>query len=565
MTLVARRRGTGGLVLVGYTAIAFAYLGAPLLPHPGRDLIGSGRDPQIFVWAFAWWPHAILTWQNPFVSHAIYAPGGINLAWVTSVPGLAIVFAPVTLLFGPDLSYNLAQMLMPALSASTAYLLCRHLTRSTWAAIVGGYLFGFSSYMLGAELGHLHLTSVFLLPLIALAAIRYLEGEIDGRGVCWRLGVLFGLQFWISTEVCVSAAFVLVLALLLAYGLLPDTRERLRRMVRPLAGAAGLAALVSGPLLVYAVTGFQSGSIFQPSSADGDVMNILLPTRLVAAGGSTFAHTSAKFYSDLADQGLYLGLPTLAIVAWYALGARRFGLPRFLLAALALVILLVLGTGLYVEGHLRAWLPWRLLAGLPVFDNILPARLSVYAALAAAVIVALWTAGRRGWTARVLPALAVASLVPAFWHYNFRLHPERWAFFTSAQYKGCIPKGDNVAIFPFGAWGNSTLWQAESDFWFRMPEGYLTPTPPAASMKDPTIREITFTGVDPTIAQIIAMVKDEKVDRIISIAPYAHPNGTQMHRFGALSDYAGVYLAPTCGYPSLQQGIHPTPPHPAGS
>ena len=565
MGLVAGRRGPGGLVLAGYTAIAFAYLGAPLLPHPGRYLIGSGRDPQIFVWAFAWWPHAILTWQNPFISHVIYAPGGINLAWVTSVPGLAIVFAPITLLFGPDVSYNLAQMLMPALSAWTAYLLCRHLTRSSWAAIVGGYLYGFSSYMLGAELGHLHLSSVFLLPLIALAGVRYLEGEIDGRGAGWRLGVLFGLQFWISTEVCVSAALVLLLALALAYALVPGSRARLRGMLRPLAGAAGLAAVLCGPLLAYAVTGFQSGSIFAPSSADGDVINILLPTRLIAAGGSTFAHTSTRFYSDLADQGLYLGLPTLAIVAWYALGARRLPLRRFLLAAFALVILLALGTGLFVEGRSRAWLPWRLVSGLPVFDNILPARLSVYAALTASVIVALWTAEHRGWVAYLVPALAVASLVPAFWHDNFRLQPERWAFFTSGQYKGCIPKGDNVAIFPFGAWGNSTLWQAETDFWFRIPEGYLTPTPPAASMKDPTIREITFTGEDPTVAQIIAMARDEKVDRIISIAPYAHPNGTQMHRFGALSDYGGVYLAPTCGYPSMQLGIHPTPPHPASS
>jgi len=48
--------------------------------HPGRPLVGYGRDPQIFVWAFAWWPHAIGSWQNPIVSHVIYAPHGIDLA-----------------------------------------------------------------------------------------------------------------------------------------------------------------------------------------------------------------------------------------------------------------------------------------------------------------------------------------------------------------------------------------------------------------------------------------------------------------------------------------------------
>ena len=75
------------LVLLGYAAVAFAYFGYRLVSHPGRDLIGYGRDPQIFVWSFAWMLHALETWQNPFYSHAIYAPSGINLAWATTVPG----------------------------------------------------------------------------------------------------------------------------------------------------------------------------------------------------------------------------------------------------------------------------------------------------------------------------------------------------------------------------------------------------------------------------------------------------------------------------------------------
>jgi len=562
----AGRKRTQIVVLAGYVAVAYLYFGAPLGLHPGRDLVGTGRDPQLFVWDLAWWPHAVLTWQNPFVSHAIYTPSGINLAWVTSVPGIAAAFAPVTLLFGPDVSFNVAEIAMPALAAWTAFLLCRHLTRSLWASIVGGYLFGFSSYMLGAELGHLHLTSVFLLPLIALVTIRRLQGELGRRAFAWRLGVLFGLQLWFSTEVAVSAAIVLAFALVLAYATYPDVRPRLLATLAPFLEAAPVAALVAAPLLWYALTDFRSGSIYiVPASANGDLLNLLVPTRLVAAGGSAFVHTSERFYSDLADQGLYLGLPTLAIVGWYSFRARRSAAARFLVAALALVVVLVLGTGLYVEGHRVVWLPWHAVAGWPLLDNVLPARFSVYAALAAAVSVALWTASRRGWLAVVAPALAVASLVPAAWHDAFRMHPERWAFFTSGDYKQCIPKGDNVAVFPFGAWGSSTLWQAEADFWFRMPGGYLVPRPPPASLADPTIRFITFTGGDPSVPQIIGMVKRERVDRVASVVVYAHPNGTEMHRFGVLSVDGGVYVAPGCGYPSLQRGIHPTPLHPAAT
>ena len=176
----------------------------PARRAPGRYLVGYGRDPEIFVWSFAWWLHAIETFQNPFVSHAIYAPGGINLAWATTVPGLAVALRAghraVRARRSPTTSRRCS---CRPLAAFTAYLLCRHLTRSTWASLVGGYLFGFSSYMLGQSQGHMHMTSVFLLPLIALATTRYLQGELDGRGFAWRLGLLFGLEVWLSTEVLV--------------------------------------------------------------------------------------------------------------------------------------------------------------------------------------------------------------------------------------------------------------------------------------------------------------------------------------------------------------------------
>ncbi len=172
------------LVLASFAFISFAYFGWRLLPHPGRAILGTGADPQIFVWSFAWWPHAILGLTNPFVTHALYAPVGANLLWATSVPGLALAFAPLTILFGPVASYNVAALLLPALAAWCAYLLCLHLTRSLWASLVGGYLFGFSSFVLGHQLeGHLNLTAVFLVPLVALVVVRFVEGELSRRGL----------------------------------------------------------------------------------------------------------------------------------------------------------------------------------------------------------------------------------------------------------------------------------------------------------------------------------------------------------------------------------------------
>ncbi len=558
-----RRLAGNALVLLGYTAIGFAYFGARLVPHPGRWLVGYGRDPEIFVWSFAWWLHALETLQNPFYSHAIYAPVGINLAWATTVPGLALLFTPLTALFGPDVAYNVAATLLPAAAAFTAYIFFRHVTRSTWAALVGGYLFGFSSYMLGQSQGHVQMTAIFLLPLMALATVRYLRGEIDGRGFGWRLGVLFGLQLWLGTEVVFTAALMLALALVLAFALLRPTRPRIRGLVRPLLGAIGLAVVIAAPIVYYTLTGFQSQSINPPAPYDGDALNFLLPTHFIWAGGQWFFSTSAQFRGNDSEAGAYLGIPTLVILAWYALGARRSAVVRYLLAALALAAVLTLGTGFVYKGRIEFWLPWREIARLPLFDNVLPSRFALYASLAAAAAVALWTAQRRGWARWVLPALAVAALVPDLSRAYYVVHPQRWSFFTDETYKICFPKNENVAIFPFGFHGDSTLWQAESGFWFRMPGGYLAPNPPPADLaNDPVVQMETFTYDSPTTAQIIAFVHRKKVDRIISVIPYDRPDGTQMHRFGSVQASGGVLVTQGCSYPSLQKGIHPTSPHP---
>ena len=106
--------GRGGWALAAYLVLAFCFLGIRVAAHPERDVVGGlFTDPQIFVWSFAWWPHAILHGLNPFYTHQIWAPDGFNLAWATSVPGLAIAFAPLTLLFGPVLAYNVASIAMP--------------------------------------------------------------------------------------------------------------------------------------------------------------------------------------------------------------------------------------------------------------------------------------------------------------------------------------------------------------------------------------------------------------------------------------------------------------------
>jgi hypothetical protein len=429
-----------------------------------------------------------------------------------------------------------------------------------WASLVGGYLFGFSSYVLGHQsAGHLNLTGVFLIPLVALALVRYARREIGGRGLAWRLGAIVAFQISISSEITLTMTIALGLALVLAFVLMPELRARLVSSLAPVVGGYALGGLLAAPFVYYTLEGLIPHRFADPPFFSGDLLNLVVPTRLVALGGSSLASVAAHFPGNDNERGSYLGLPVLLIVVLFAIRGRRSASTRFLLASLGLAIVLTIGTALHVDGHRLVAFPWALTDSWPAFQNVLPERFAVYASLVAAVIVALWATSARGsrvGSSYLLPALAVASLVPAVWQVQFHELPERWPFFTQGLYKSCIPRNQTLAVFPFGRWGDAMLWQAESGFWFRMAEGNMGPDNlPENFYADPTVAEIEFQFIDPTIrpsmSQLVAYVKSHHVDRVVSVVIHAYPDGTQMHAFGSLQGLGGVLVSPGCGYTSL--------------
>jgi hypothetical protein len=555
---VLRRPKADLAVLGAYVAISFGYVGWEVLPHPGRYLIGGPtRDPGIFMWSFVWWPHAIASWTNPFVSHALYPPDGINLTWTATSPGLALAFTPLTLLAGSAVAYNVAAVLMPALSAWTAYLLCRHLTSSLWASAVGGYLFGFSSAILVDELwGDIDITGAFLVPLVALVVVRYVEGELDGRGLAWRLGLLLAGQLWISLELGFTITLFLAIGLLLAFALVPGARPRLRASLLPIAAGYALGAVFAAPFALYAIGGLPPGGFGTEPVIGSDLLSFVVPTSDVAIGGTDWA--AARFH---AGNGAYIGPPALLIVCLFARRARRSHWARFLLAAIGIAAVLTLGSSLQVAGRETIWMPLRLTAHLPAFEDLFPFRLAVYVALASAVIVAVWAATTKGWLAYVLPALAVLALAPAVWHPTFRANvrwkPDRPAFFAESLYKSCIPRGETVAIFPFGYRGDALLWQAEAGFRFSVAGDGLQQvtrgTEPWESFDaDWAVSQLNSNELGwPDADSLLAFAALHHVDRFVSVASSGYPSAADMRRFGPVQQIGGVLVAPACGQPSL--------------
>jgi hypothetical protein len=560
---VLRRAKTDLIVLFGYVVVSCVYFGWDLLPHPGRAVVGSGSDIAIYVWSFAWWAHAIGSWTNPLFTHALYAPTGLNVVWTLTVPGLALVFSPITLLFGPVVSYNLAALLVPAVSAWTAFVLCRYLTRSIWASVIGGYLFGFSTAMLRQQLfGHLPVTAVFLLPLVALVVVRYVRAELDARGLAWRLGVLLALQLWLSTEFALTATLMLAVGLMFAFWLVPADRRRLVSSLRPIVAAYGLGAIFAAPIVVYALSGFVPQSFIDLQSTGSDLLNFVVPTPALGVGGSSFPSIAAHFVASGASA--YLGLPTLLIAGLFVVRAWRTPRARFLLAALVTPALIALGTVLRVDGHRVMPLPWSLATHLPVINNALPFRFTAYVSLAAAVIVAVWiatTKGRIFTRPYVLPLLAVVALVPAVWRSEYpsfhASQPERLSFFTEGLYKTCIPRNETLAIFPFGPGGVSLLSQAETGFWFRLAEDGLQAPNQALNSFDAEriVYELNYMADRgrPTMDRLLAFAATHHVDRVISVVGDGYPTPAQMRSFGSTQLLGGVIVSPACGQPPLTQ------------
>ncbi len=462
-----------------YLVVAFLWFALPLLLESGPHYLGHGVDPQIFIWSFAWWPHAIGHGLNPFVTTLQWAPTGVNLTWATTVPGLAVPFTPLTLLAGPVVSYDTAVVLMPALGAWTAFLLCRHLTRRFWPSLVSGYLFGFSGYELGQITGHLHMTSIAALPLVALVLVRFVDGTLSRVGFVWRLGLLLAWQLLLSTEVTFTLALALILGLPLTYLLAPSVRPRLRELVVPLAEAALIAAVLTSPFLIYLVKGRGTAAVGVSPVYLGDLLNLLVPTNQEFLGIHA-GSVANRFPGNDAERDLYLGPFILLIVLLYGIRARATQAARVLFAFAGLGLLLALGQSLVIDGHSTVDLPWRLVYDRGVIENVIPSRLFLFPSLAVAVMVALWTASTRGrWLPVVLPALAVLSLAPNLHASSYTTAYRVPAFFTDSRYAACVAPGSTVLPLPIAYAGDSDLWQVDTHFRWKLAGGYLGAPPKA--------------------------------------------------------------------------------------
>jgi hypothetical protein len=506
-----------------YAALSLILFGIPVLGDPAHRIIASDPvDSSQFMWFFAWWPHALLHGLNPFVTHAIFYPDGFNLTWSTAMPGPSVVLAPITLAFGPAVTWNVIQLCSPALSAWTAYLLCRHVTRRLWPSLIGGYLFGFSPYMLVHLTGGPYLALVPLVPLMVLLVLKAIEGSIGSRAFVISMAVVMAAQYLISSEVLATSTVFGAFALILAFGFYPERRGALIRVVKLLTTAYLGTAIVISPFLYYFFFGHQ----YPPGAIgfEADLTSFVIPPHLTAIklhGGAPPVGSNLESY---------LGLPLIALLAVVLWRSRRERIIQLLGLFLAAAVLAALGTRLIVHGSKTGiWLPWDLFHRLPVLRYAIPVRFALFITLPAAVIAAIGLGGRErqllgrsGWPLWALAALSVAFILPAVGNSAWDTHISDPPFFQHGAYKAYLRSSDHVLTVP--VWGENERWIADAKFPFAITAGYAGNPFPASFTRYPTYETLLTGRLTPDYAaQLRRFIADKRVSAIVVADGYRGP------------------------------------------
>jgi len=473
--VITDRYGLGAATI--YLAFALLCFGRDLFAGLPAVHFGRGPDPSQMIWLLAWWPHALAYHENPFISPNVWAPAGLNLTWAVGMPLASIVLAPVTAWLGPIAAYNLLCLICPVLAGWSAYLLARHLKARWDSAVLAGYIFGFSPYMLGTLIGgHPSYSLTFPIPLLVLIGLKGYEGAIGPRTLALTAALLIVAEFLYCTEITATMVFFGAITLLLAWYLAQaDQRLRISELIRPMLWANVIAAAVLGPYLYYTLAfGIPHGPINSPTAYSTGLLNFFLPTPTVQIGTFTPLRTiAARFPGNIGEAGGYIAAPLLLILALYFRAHRREPLCRFLFLLLAIIAVAELGPRLHIAGFVTIGMPWKLATHIPLLQNALPARFSMYASLIVAIIVASWLTfdAARGWLRWTLIALTIVLSLPNLATGTFTAPSDTPPFFASKMYRTYLAPSETVLVLPFGVTGSSMQWLAQTNMYFRMAGG----------------------------------------------------------------------------------------------
>lgn len=469
-----RRQAGPAAVVAGYVALAVWVTGAWWLPLGARLSAINQPDATLFAWLLTWTPHALGSGLPPLLTTALNAPDGVNLMWNNGMALPALLFAPVTAAWGGLATVTVLTAVGLAGSAAAAFGALRALGAATGPAALGGAAFGFSPAIVAQSLGHPNLVLNVLIPVLVLLAVRLAVEERPRFRTAVLLGLLTAVQLLIGEEVLFGTGVVVGLLLLGLAVAHPHTAVRRAPRFLALAGVAlGVFVGLGGPLLAFQLFGPlpQLGSPFNVAYFGIDLVNYVVPTAQQQIAPPAAVSRTVAFPGGPEEHGGFLGWPLLVVATGaLALGGRRARVP---LAVAAVVAVFAMGEQLRVDGRATGIaLPWKLLAGLPGFEHVIPSRLALFTAgLVGAGLAFALTSLRKRAIATTAVLAALLPLTPARLPAVDALAVP--AFFTTPAARLC--PGGSVLVLPLPAPDTTEplRWQAASGMAFAMPGGYF--------------------------------------------------------------------------------------------
>lgn len=555
-----RRAWLDGSVVLGYL-LAATYVTSRLWSRPD-EMTYADNDQILFEWMLARAARALTHLENPFYSTSLNAPDGLNLMANTSVLGLGIPLAPVTLLLGSRVAFLVALVISLAGTATAWYLfLSRRLVDSrVAAAAVGGLFGGFAPGMVSQATGHLHMVSQFLVPLILWLVFHPGTDRVIRRGLL--LGVVVAYQVFLGEEVL---AFLVLACGLFTVAYAVAAPGTARRLARPFLGRLGVGALTGLVLLAYPLwfqffgPGHYRGLPFDPGSYSLDVRSFSAYARQSVAGHES---VPGRLAPNAAEENSFFGLALIALCAVVVLWQWRRPLVKALTVCGVVFAALSLGGTVRFDGQRTDLVgPYQLLRALPIIDLAVPARFPLICVPIIAILLAIsidqvsraaptrqpatpppatpppagerpatpppaeeqpavappaeeqpaWAPFRLLWIGAVIAVLLPLAPLP------IRTKPA-WPvpeFVTSGQWREYVPPGRTLVPVPPTTGGEAIAgmyWSARTGLAFTAPGGYfIGPTGPAdprarwGSPDRPTallLDRVAYTGQIPVITDV---------------------------------------------------------------
>ena len=447
------------LALTSFVVMAL-FITAPLWLNLDHELREDPQDQAFFEWMLAHGARVLTEGVSPFFSYSLNYPDGVNMMANTSVLAVSLPLTPVTVIFGPHVSFNLFLTLALVCTGAAWYVvLSRRLVTSRTAAWVGALLATFAPSMISHASGHPNIVSQFLVPILIWRTLKLRE---PGKAVRNGL-ILAGVVVW-QAFINLEILFMTAVGLGVFFAVMAICRRNTHAGEwRPFVRALGVTAAASLAALAYPLY----LQFFGPQAYHGlsefvryfgaDLGSFTAYARRSIAGSTLSAE---RFTQNASEENAFFGWGLVILFVALVFWMRR----RAAVLALAGIALffgaMSLGPHIYFRGKPTGYAGlWAYLHNVPVLSSAVPTRWALAIAPIIAIVLAFGCQhaidlGKRQPGARnplrlALVTVVAMALVPLFpTPLPTRQMSQIPAFITDGSWKQYVDQDHTLVALP---------------------------------------------------------------------------------------------------------------------